>query len=107
MDSSPYSRIREGMDVLDLAGDKIGTVAGVSGEAPPPNIGGDPDPVARNMEARRAGQGAAGHVEVRRTGHDLFIPFTEVNEVRDNAVVIAVDREAVDTQGWDRAPRTA
>ena len=105
--SNPYSQIREGMDVVDLAGDKIGTVRRVSGAETMANVGHGNEGVARDMEAKRAGKGATGHVEVQRAGHDLFIPFSEVNEVRGDAVVIAVDLEAVDTQGWDRAPRTA
>ena len=105
--SSPYSQIREGMDVVDLAGDKIGTVRSVSGAETMANVGQGTEGVARDMEAKRAGKGATGHVEVQRSGHDLYIPFSEVNEVRGDVVVIAVDREAIDTQGWDRAPRTA
>ena len=105
--SSPYTEIREGMDVVDLAGDKIGTVRQVSGVETVADGGHGTEGIARDMEAKRAGKGATGHVEVQRAGHDLFIPFSAVNEVRGNAVVIAVDLEAVDTQGWDRAPRTA
>ena len=105
--SSPYTEIREGMDVVDLAGDKIGTVRQVSGVETVADVGHGTEGIARDMETKRAGKGATGHIEVQRAGHDLFIPFSEVNEVRGNAVVIAVDLEAVDTQGWDRAPRTA
>jgi len=34
------------------------------------------------------------------------VPLTAVNEVRDDAVVLTVDREAIDAQGWDIAPTT-
>jgi hypothetical protein len=106
MASNPYDAIREGMDVLDLAGDKIGTIQGIHGERPDVTMPDDSDPVGRNMEAKRAGLGNAGHVEVGYKGRILFIPFHAVNEVRGDAVVLVVDREAVDQQGWDRAPTT-
>jgi hypothetical protein len=105
--SSPYGQIREGMDVVDLAGDKIGTISRVEGEQTMAGVGEAGQGVGRDMEAKRAGKGASGHIEVRRPGHDLFIPFSAINEVRGDAVSIIVDREAVDAQGWDRAPRTA
>ncbi len=105
--SSPYSRIREGMNVVDLAGGTIGLVHHVQGAETMANVGHGNEGVARDMEAMRAGKGATGHIEVQRTGHDLFIPFSAVNEVLGDRVVIAVDREAIDGLGWDRAPRTA
>jgi len=85
----------------------IGTVRGIRGRLPNLYQTGDLDPIARNQEALRAGLGAGGHVEVDHRGRHLFVPFTAVNEVRDDAIVLAVDREAVDTQGWDIAPTTA
>jgi hypothetical protein len=107
MPSDPYERITPGMAVLDLAGDRIGSVKVVSGRLPDLYKTGDLDAIGRNQEAVRAGLGAAGHVEIDYRGRHLFVPFTAVNEVRDDAVVLTVDREAVDTQGWDRAPTTA
>lgn len=106
MPSDPYERITTGMAVLDLAGDRIGTVRAVSGKLPDVARTGDLDAIGRNMEALRAGMGAAGHVEVEYRGRHLFVPFTAVNEVRDDAVILTVDREAVDTQSWDVAPTT-
>ena len=106
MPSNPYERITPGMAVLDLAGDRIGSVRAVNGEIPDLSRTGDPDAIGRNMEAHRAGLGAAGHVEVEYRGRHLLVPFTAVNEVRDDAVILAVDREAVDTQGWSVAPTT-
>jgi hypothetical protein len=42
-----------------------------------------------------SGLGAAGHVDVHYRGRHLCVPFTAVNGARDDATVIAVDREAV------------
>jgi hypothetical protein len=102
----PYERITPGMDVLDLAGDRIGTVHGVRGRLPDLYQTGDLDAIGRNQEALRAGLGAAGHVEVDHRGRHLMVPLTAVNEVREDAIVLTVDREAVDSQGWDIAPTT-
>lgn len=104
MMTDPYERISPGMQVVDLAGDRIGRVTGMSGRLPDLYQTGDLDPVARNMEAKRAGLGAAGHLEVEYRNMILHVPLTEVNEVRDDVVVLAVDREAIDTQGWNLAP---
>jgi hypothetical protein len=107
MPSDPYERITPGMAVLDLAGDRIGSVRAVSGTLPDLSRTGDLDAIGRNMEAHRAGLGAAGHVEIEYRGRRLFVPFTAVNEVRDDAVILTVDREAVDAQSWDVAPTTS
>ena len=57
-------------------------------------------------EARGRGLLPAGHIDVDYRGLHLTVPLNAVNEVRDDAVVLTVDREAVDTQGWDVAPTT-
>src|SRR5215207_9068403 len=97
MPSDPYERITPGMAVLDLAGDRIGSVQAVSGNVPDLSRTGDSDAIGRNQEALRAGLGATGRVEINYRGRHLFVPFTAVNEVRDEAVVLTVDREALDT----------
>jgi hypothetical protein len=107
MTTDPYERIRPGMNVVDLAGDLIGTVSGVSGRLPDLYQTGDLDPIARNREAKRAGLGAAGHLQVEYRNQILHVPLTEVNEVREDAVVLAVDREAITAQGWSLAPTTS
>ena len=104
MATDPYERITPGMQVVDLAGAPIGRINGISGKLPDLYRTGDLDPIARNMEAKRAGMGAAGHLEVEYRNMILHVPLTEVNEVRDDIVVLAVDREAIDTQGWNLAP---
>ena len=84
MPSDPYERITPGMAVLDLAGERIGTVQAISGKLPNLARTGDFDAIGRNQEALRAGMGAAGHVEIEYRGRHLFVPFTAVNEVRDD-----------------------
>jgi hypothetical protein len=106
MPTDPYERITQGMAVLDLAGDRIGSVRAISGKLPDLYQTGDLNAIGRNQEALRAGLGAAGHVEIEYRGRHLFVPFTAVNEVRDDAVILTVDREAIETQGWSVAPTT-
>jgi hypothetical protein len=93
MPTDPYERITQGMAVLDLAGDRIGSVTSVSGRLPDLDKTGDLNAAGRNQEALRAGLGTAGHVEIDYRGRHLFVPFTAVNEVRDDAVILTVDRE--------------
>ncbi|MCC6179668.1 MAG: DUF2171 domain-containing protein [Chloroflexi bacterium] len=107
MATDPYERIRPGMEVRDLAGDQIGTVSGIQGRLPNLYRTGDLEPVGRNMEAKRAGMGEGGHLEMHYRGRKLYVPLTEVDDVRGDVVVLAVDREAVDQQGWDAAPTTS
>ena len=103
--TSSYERIRDGMDVVDLAGAKIGTVQRVAGLAAMPDTGNSGEGVGRDMEAKRAGKGGSGHIEIHTGGKQLFVPLSAVNDVQDNAVRLIVDKNAVDSQGWERAPR--
>jgi hypothetical protein len=97
-------QIRQGMTVVDLAGDRIGTVREVVGERPTPVGGRDPAPVGRNQEARRAGEGFSGYITVDHTGGPLYLPFTLVNRVSEDRVELAADADALDTLTWGRRP---
>ncbi len=94
-----YSTIRQGMDVFDLDGDKIGKVnqihvpAGVTGKA---------------GVAGTAPVGFQGvlHVDtgILGLGKDLWIPFGSISEIRGKGVFLDVDKDDVDTMGWDHRP---
>jgi hypothetical protein len=99
-----YDEIREGMNVVDLAGDPIGTVSEVLGQAPVAAGNRGTEPVARNQEARRAGEGFKGFLAIDHPGGPLYIPFTMVNRVEQGRVQIAADREALDTLTYGRRP---
>lgn len=102
---SPYDRIHEGMDVLDLGGEKVGTVISLIGAGARGDPGGEFGTEGRDPEAKRAAVAAAAYMEVRRSNHNLYIPFSAINEVRNDAVYLIADREAVAQQGWNRPPR--
>jgi hypothetical protein len=78
------------MAVVDLAGDRVGTVKEVVGEKPMSAVG-------RNQEARRAGEGFQGYLAVDHTGGPLYLPFSMVNRVSNDRVELSVDAEALDT----------
>ena len=99
-----YSLIHEGMAVVDLAGDRVGTVREVVGERPMAVGGRDTAAVGRNQEARRAGEGFQGYLTVDHTGGPLYLPFTLVNRVREQRIELAVDADALDTLTWGRPP---
>ena len=58
--------------------------------------------LARGSKVVEAQQGSV----LQYAGDNLLAAFG-TDEVREDAVILTVDREAVDTQGWDRAPTTA
>jgi hypothetical protein len=92
-----FKDIREGMDVYDLAGDKVGTVGKIYQAA------------AVRSTASTAGEPAGTpYLKVDTgflgLGKDLFIPASAVVEVTAEQVVLNVGKERLDTMGWDRRP---
>jgi hypothetical protein len=74
-----YAHIREGMDVLDRDGDKIGTA-------------GEQFADCFNVDARFLG----------RT--EYYIPFEAVSEVRGAAIYVNTDQDELDAKGWASRP---
>jgi len=99
-----HDEIHEGMKVVDLAGDPIGTITEVLGQAPVTAGNRGTEPVGRNQEARRAGEGFKGFLAIDHPGGPLYLPFTLVNRVENDRVEIAADREALDTLTYGRRP---
>ena len=77
--------LRQGMDVFDVDGDKVGSV----------------DEVA---------EGDAGYMMVRSgilgLGSTWYIPFSAVREVRSDCIYLSADKDDADRLGW-KAPPTA
>ena len=75
--------IREGMDVYDVDGDKIGSVDEVAG-------------------------GGAGYMKVSTgplgLGKDWYIPFNAVREVRSDGIYLGADKDDADRLGWNARP---
>lgn len=87
------TQIRPGMLVCDPHGDQVGTVVSVHPE--PPEGG------------YAAGVGYI-HVEGEVPGRkvDLYIPLTEIREVRQDCVIIPIERRLVPTHRWEKPPGT-
>src|SRR5918912_1953921 len=75
------TRVREGMDVLDQNGDKIGK----AGET--------------------LGGGRYFNVDAGFLGtKEYYVPFDAVTEVRGDAVYLNTTKDRLDAMGWDRRP---
>jgi len=79
MESRMYERIHEGMDVCDVDGDKIGKAGETIGEF-------------FNVDAGLLGT------------KEYYVPFDAITEVVDNAVYLNVDKDDLDSMGWDQRP---
>jgi len=76
------NQIREGMDVLDTSGEKIGK----AGEIMP------------------GGQSFQVDTGLFGLGGKYSIPFSAVREVRDKSIVVNVAKDELDRQGWNTPP---
>ena len=76
------AQVHEGMDVLDRNGDKIGKAGETNGQF-------------FNVDA-----GILGTTE-------YWVPLEAVTEVQQNAVLLNVNKQEVDSMGWDRRPDEA
>ncbi len=87
----PLAQVNVGMQVIDSAGDEVGTVADVY----MPGTG--PEPKAADAERLRR----AGHVRVKGSGllaHDLYVEGSQVAEVTEmggGVVTLSVPRDAL------------
>ncbi len=93
-------RIAPGMDVCDIAGDKIGTIAHLhrrnsvgeaGGEGPTTAI----TPAEEVMEVRTGFLGLGKH---------LYIPVTAVQEVLTDAVFLSKGRDSFADLGYEQKP---
>ncbi len=81
------NQIREGMDVVDTSGEKIGK----AGEIMP------------------GGQSFKVDTGLFGLGGEYYVPFSAVREVRDKSIYVNVAKDELDRQGWNSPPaeRTA
>mgnify|MGYP000008795303 CR=1 FL=1 len=91
-------QLREGMDVFDVDGEKIGTI----GEVYPADTLGETAMTGATTTAQE------GHLKVDTgflgLGKDLYIPFSAIREVTADGVYLNVEKEGIDGMGWDVAP---
>src|SRR5687768_148155 len=74
-------QLREGMDLYDVDGDKIGSV----------------DEIASGRYLR-ATTGFLG------LGRELYIPMSAISDVRSDGVYLAVDKDDIGSRGWETLP---
>lgn len=95
MEEQAFLRAQPGMDVCDVDGQKMGTVAHLH----------DAPAVIGPM-----GIAPGGHLEVKTgflgLGKHLFVPLHEVREVTEGGVILARSKAEAQDMGWERRPET-
>jgi hypothetical protein len=93
-----FGHIRKGMDVMDVDGDKIGTVDEIF------------QPAAVSSTASTAGEATGEPILKVETGilglgTDYYVPSSAVRDVTTERVVLGIDKDELDAMGWDTRPR--
>jgi hypothetical protein len=97
MEEWNLAMIHPDLDVCDLAGDKVGTVARVHAQA---------------LVSPAAGENAApaleGYLEVKTgllgLGPRYFVPTRFISDVTAGGVFLSVPKDALDANGWQQRP---
>ena len=92
-----FGNIHEGMDVMDVDGDKIGTVDKIF------------QPAAVSSTASTTGRATGEPILKLETGFlglgtDYYVPSSAVRDVTTERVVLGVDKDDLDTTGWNMRP---
>jgi hypothetical protein len=85
-------RIEPGMDVCDVGGDKVGTVAHVHRYERPPS---EAPPGEEILEVKTGFLGLGAH---------LYVPLSAVQEVLEGGVFLGTPKEAFKAAGWYDQP---
>jgi hypothetical protein len=96
-------RIEPGMDVADIAGEKIGSIARIYRHALEPAFSGEGTPsggvtAARHDEILEVKTGPLG------LGKHLYVPFGAIEDVTSGCVFVKLAKEDVEHQGWNERP---
>jgi len=92
-----FGNIHEGMEVVDVDGDKVGKVDKIF------------QPATVSSTASSTGEVAGQPILKIETGilglgKDYFIPANAVRDVTTERVVLSVDKDDLDNMGWDTRP---
>ena len=93
-----FGNIRKGMDVVDVDGDKIGTVDEIF------------QPAVVSSTAATSGAATGEPILKVETGFlglgtDYYIPSSAVRDVTTERAVLGIDKDELDATGWDTRPR--
>src|SRR5947209_4733404 len=92
-----YGRVDPEMDVCDINGEKIGTVAHVYHHEYA-SAGATSEGMTERAEIIEVKSGFLG------LGKRLFVPMTAVHDVTNGAVFLSRPRESIDEVGWETKP---
>lgn len=102
MNDRYFTELADGMDVYDIAGDKIGTIDGLF--RPAASVASTGTTVPSHVEATQA----EPYFRIKKGflgfGKDLYIPARAVTDVTGNRVTLGVEKDRVDEAGWDERP---
>jgi hypothetical protein len=89
--------IREGMEVVTFDGDKLGTIDQIF------------QPTAVRSTSSRTGEAAGDALLKVKSGllgfgTEYYIPVAVVRNVTKGRVVLSVDKDKLERQGWDKRP---
>ena len=91
LEQKAFGRIQQGMDVCDVDGHKIGTVAHIH-------------------EGRTSAGGTidGGYVEIKTgffgLGTRYYVPFDVVREITEGGVIVSQTKDTIKETGWDKKP---
>ena len=95
--------LSEGMEVRDINGDKVGKIGRIyrPAEVIAPSTAipsGSTEPSRTSDQYLKVDTGFLG------IGKDLYIPTSAVTNVTGDHVMLDVNKDQIDTLGWDRRP---
>ena len=101
MNTHDYTRVRKGMDVHDLNGDKVGSVGDVYSMT-------GATATTSTSASSTSGSGADWYMKIDTgflgLGKDLYVPARAISNVQDDRIVLDVSKDAIDTFSWDEKP---
>ena len=102
MNDRYFTELADGMDVYDIAGDKIGMVDGLF--RPAASVASTGTTPATHVEATRS----EPYFRIRKGmlgfGKDLYIPAGVITDVTGNRVTLSVEKARATEMGWDERP---
>ena len=96
-----FSSIRKGMDVYDRNDDKVGSIGEVYSMT-------GATATSSSATTSASGTGSDWYLKVDTgflgLGKDLYVPASAVTSVHDDRVSLDVNKDTIDTFGWDEKP---